>query len=101
MDTFRWGKETRNNISFDSDEDNTEYILEDTGGNYTEGGGAICDCCGESTHEDEIRFSDCEDENLCDDCSTYIEERDEYCRTDNATYNNYTGNYHYQSDLDY
>jgi len=101
MDTFRWGKETRNNISFDSDEDNREYILEDTCGNYTEGGGAICDCCGESTHEDEMQYSDCEDENLCDDCSTYIEERDECCRTENATYNNYTGNYHYQNDLDY
>jgi len=101
MDSFRWGKETRSNISFDCDEDNSDYILEDTGGNYTEGSGMICDCCGESTHEDEMQFSDCEDENLCQDCSTYIEERGDICRSENATYNNYSGDYHYNRDLDY
>lgn len=100
MDSFRWGKETTNNISFDSDEDTSDYILDDTCGEYTEGNGTICECCGERTYEDEIQFSEIEDEYLCDDCSTYIEERGEICRTDNAIYNNFSGDYHYDRDLD-
>ena len=101
MDTFRWGKETTNNICFDNDEDNTDYILEDTSGNYTEGGSCFCECCDTNIHEDDSIYSEIEEETLCEDCAVYIEERQEYCRTDNATYNNYSGNYHYQNDLDY
>ncbi len=101
MDTFRWGKETRNNISFLNDEDNQEYILEDTCGSYTEGGGTLCQCCDERMHEDDSIYSEVEEETLCEDCATYIEERQDYCRTDNATYNNYSGDYHYNRDLDY
>ena len=101
MDSFRWGKETRNNICFDTDEDNSDYILEDTCGGYTEGGGSLCQCCDERVHDDEIHYSDCEDEYLCDDCCTYIEERGDVCRSENATYNNYSGDYHYNRDLDY
>ena len=101
LDTFRFGKETRNNICFDSDEDNQEYILEDTCGSYTEGGGTICECCGDRVDEDYQVYSDIDDEYLCDECAVYIEEREDYCRTDNATYNSFSGYYHYQSDLDY
>ena len=34
-------------------------------------------------------------------CAIYIDERGEYCNESNAVYNNYSGSYHYQSDLDY
>ena len=101
MDSFRWGKETSNNISFSTNEDDTEYILEDTGGHYTEGGSEYCQCCDDSIREDEVIYSEVEEETLCEDCATYIEERSDYCRSENATYNNYSGEYHYQNDLDY
>lgn len=99
MDSFRWGKELTDNIRFDADEDAQEYILDSTCGDYTEGGGEICECCGERVNEDEIRYSEAEEHYICDDCSTYIEERDDVVMSDNATYNNYTGCYHYTPDL--
>ena len=57
--------------------------------------------CGGSYVEDEdgIYYSELEDDYVCDDCSCYIEERGESCSRDNATYNNYSGDYHYTNDL--
>ena len=99
MDSFRWGKETTNNISFDSDEDNTEYILEDTCGNYTEGSGTICDCCDERVEEDYGSYSEVEDEFLCEDCSIYLEDREDVCRESNTIYDSYRGVYCYDGDF--
>ena len=101
LDSFRWGEELSQNYSFDMDEDNAHIILDSTAGDYTEGNTIVCDCCGERFHEDEVHYSELEEEYLCDDCSTYIEERDSSCRNENAIYNNYTGYYHYSNDLDY
>jgi len=99
MDSFRWGTELSQNIKFDANEDSQEYILEDTGGGFTEGGGYICDCCGERYSEDEIRYSEVEEEYICDNCSIYIDERDDIVREENAVYNDYTGLYHYADDI--
>lgn len=100
MDSFRWGRNLGENISFDMDEENADYILESTAGYYEEGNRSCCDCCGEYCEDDYIHYSDIEEEHLCDECSIYIEERSDICRTENATYNNYTGDYHYANDLD-
>ena len=63
--------------------------------------GVICECCSNRvSDEDYIHYSECEEAYICDDCSTYIEERDECVMSDNATYNNYTGNYHYTPDIE-
>ena len=63
--------------------------------------GTFCECCDERiTDEDYIHYSEVEEEYLCDDCSTYIEERDDSCRSDNALYNNYSGNYIYRYDVE-
>tara|TARA_R110002020_G_scaffold33846_2_gene102770 strand:+ start:127 stop:1284 length:1158 start_codon:yes stop_codon:yes gene_type:complete len=62
--------------------------------------GQNCDCCDTRTEEDYIHYSEVEEEMICDDCSTYIEERDDTCRSDNAIYNNYTGNYIYRHDIE-
>ena len=59
-----------------------------------------CESCGEHFHEDEIFYSEIEEEYLCDECSIYVEERDSSVRESNAIYNNYTGNYHYRYDID-
>lgn len=99
LDTFRWGTETRNNIKFTDCEDSCDYILDSTSGYYTEGDTNICDCCGERTDEDELNYSDYEEEYLCDECSTYIDERDDIVRIDNAVYNSFSGHYHVESDI--
>ena len=101
LDTFRYGTLRSQNINFEECENSCDIILEDTCGSYTDAEANECDCCGDRVHEDEMRYSELEDESLCDDCCIYIDERDDYCRTDNATYNSYSGHYHYQSDLDY
>ena len=63
--------------------------------------GVICECCDSMVNdEDYIHYSECEEAYICDDCSTYIEERDECVMSDNATYNNHTGNYHYTPDIE-
>tara|TARA_R110001632_G_scaffold56800_1_gene138983 strand:+ start:132 stop:1271 length:1140 start_codon:yes stop_codon:yes gene_type:complete len=98
-DTFRYGKELSENIKFSDDEEQSDYILEDTGGTYTEGSSGFCECCEERVDEDYLHYSECEEEYLCDNCSEYIEEREDVCREDNATYNSYSGNYHYCHDL--
>ena len=98
-DTFRYGKELSENIKFSDDEAQSDYILEDTGGTYTEGSSGFCECCEDRVDEDYLHYSECEEEYLCDNCSEYIEEREDVCREDNATYNSYSGNYHYCHDL--
>ena len=98
-DTFRYGKELSENIKFSDDEDQSDYILEDTGGTYTEGSSGFCECCEDRVDEDYLHYSECEEEYLCDNCSEYIEEREDVCRENNATYNSYSGNYHYCHDL--
>ena len=101
MDSFRWGEETSNNIIFDMDEDKIDYILEDTSGDYTEGGGGVCECCGERFHEDDLYWSEAEGEQICADCGVYVEERDDTIREEYTIYNEYTQNYHYKYDLNY
>jgi len=61
--------------------------------------GSMCDCCEERTHEDEIHYSEVEQEYLCDECGVWIEERDDTARIGNTTYNNHTGESHYSHDL--
>lgn len=61
---------------------------------------SCCDSCGESYHEDEVYYSEIEEEYLCDECAIYIEEREGSVRSTNAIYNNYTGYYHYRYDID-
>ena len=81
-------------------EDDVAIVFDQTNGDYTEAG-KCCDNCGDHVlREDEI-WSELDDEILCQDCAIYIDERGEYCNEQNAVYNNYTGSYHYQSDLDY
>jgi len=100
MDSFRWGKQLKDNIKFDADEDSQDYILEDTGGDYTEGGNNIeCAYDGEFYHEDDMVYSDVEDCYYHTDNAIYIEERDTYVNMDEAIYNSYTQNYIYSADI--
>ena len=101
-DTFksigrRSGKWFLNSNNGDSD----FICCQSTNGEDENNSGQLCNCCDEMiNNEDYISFSELEDEYLCDDCSTYISEREDSCRSDNALYNNYTGEYIYRRDLE-
>ena len=100
MDTFKYAEEGRENIYFThSESDEHDYILESTSGEYTEVNSKRCECCGGSMDEDYSSWSELEQEELCDDCAVYIEERQDYAREENCTYNNYTSCYHLNEDL--
>tara|TARA_R110000772_G_scaffold69566_1_gene153565 strand:+ start:653 stop:1837 length:1185 start_codon:yes stop_codon:yes gene_type:complete len=103
-DTFKYVIDTGSSLNFNisSDDDETKYILDCTAGEITNKEKSLeCMDCGGSYDEEEdgIYYSELEDNYLCDDCSCYIEERGESCSRDNATYNNYSGDYHYTNDL--
>jgi hypothetical protein len=95
LDTFRF-MDSNGYLSQNSDE--AAIIFSQTDG-YFEEGGKTCECCGAHIDEGE-EFHTIDDEILCGDCAIYIEEREEYAHPDNAIYNNYSGVYHYESDLD-
>ena len=101
-DTFRSiGKHSGKWFIDDNEGDNNFICCQDTEGQDKNDTGQNCDCCEERiTDEDYIHYSEIEDEYLCDDCSTYISEREDSCRSDNAVYNNYSGEYIYRYDIE-
>ena len=85
---------------FSDDEDDCDYILDNTDGYYTEGNGTMCACCEDNiSDEDYIRYSEVEDEHLCDDCSVYLEDREDVCREHNSMYDSYREVYVYEDDV--
>ena len=96
MDTFRYLR--GDTLTWKAED--ADKILDSTCGSYTEAE-PMQDCgdCGNSCHEDEIIYSELEDDYICDDCAVYIEERDDTCFQDNAVYNSCTELYHYREDL--
>ena len=95
MDSFRY---LRGDTLTRKDED-ADKILESTCGSYTEAEpeNECCDCGLQC--DDEVYYSELEDEYICSDCSVYIEERGESCLSDNAIYNSYSDVYHYSGDI--
>tara|TARA_R110000751_G_scaffold202428_1_gene307010 strand:+ start:789 stop:1913 length:1125 start_codon:yes stop_codon:yes gene_type:complete len=83
-----------------SRETDGEVYLCNTDGTNANGENSFCEECGERMHEDETFYSEADEETLCEDCCTWCDERDEYINSNNAVYNNYSGNYHHDSDLD-
>lgn len=99
LDTFRYLGDT----GFLNCEDiDSILIFEQTNGDVTDvDNNCICGQCETSFHDDDddIQYSELEQDFVCNDCSAYIEERDDVCFESNATYNNYSGYYHYSEDL--
>ncbi len=96
MDTFKYIDDSEILSIDDSD---TVKILDQTDGHYTESNSCCCDECGDYFDEDDLIYSELEDESLCQDCREYIDERDEYVNRHNAVYNNYSGYFHYADDI--
>ena len=95
MDTFQNLSEC-GILSYD---EHSDFVLNQTGGGAEGYDTATCDCCGYMVSDDESCYSEVEGEALCENCAAYIEERDDYCRSENATYNSYSGNYIYTPDI--
>jgi hypothetical protein len=101
-DTFQSiSKRTGKWLLDDNNGDDDFVCCRSTEGQDENDSGETCSCCDERiTNEDYIHYSEVEEEMLCDDCCTYIEERDDICRSDNALHNNYSGVYIYRHDID-
>ena len=59
-----------------------------------------CDCCGEYFDEDDLYWSDYEDEYLCGDCSVWCEILDDYIREGREIYTDSHGDFVPQSEVD-
>ena len=99
LDTFRY-LDDYGFMNFE--DDNSILIFDQTDGEVTDvDNNCICGQCETSFNDDddEIQYSELEQDYVCNDCSAYIDERDDVCFEANATYNNYSGYYHYSEDL--
>ena len=96
MDTFKYIDESEFLSNDDADADK---ILDLTDGSFTEAERCTCEECGADVDDDNRCYSELDNQELCDDCATYIDERDEYVNAANAVYNDYTNCYHYREDL--
>jgi hypothetical protein len=102
MDSFQWFNTYSNSLSADEENDIDILKLDSTSGGYSNTSRCECEHCGYEVHsEDDLVYIETEDLSACEDCATYCDERDEYILTDDAIYNNHTGQYHYRCDLDY
>ena len=98
MDTFKYIDDS-DILSID-DGDNIK-ILDQTNGSFTQADTCSCDECGDYFDQDELEYSEPEDQHLCPDCREYIDERGEFVNINSAIYNEYTGQHHYRDDLNY
>ena len=99
LDTFRYLDDTG---FMNCEDDNSILIFDQTDGEVTDvDNNCICGQCESSfnDNDDEIQYSELEQDYICQDCSAYIDEREDICFESNATYNNYSGYYHYSEDL--
>ena len=102
MDSFQWFNTYSNYLSADEESCSDILKLDCTSGGSSTTTRCECEHCGyEVESEDDLVFVETEEMSICEDCATYCDERDEYILTDEAIYNNFTGQYHYRPDLDY
>ena len=83
------------------DTDDCQVGLENTDGTNSNQESCRCDECATRVPEDEIHFSDVDEQYLCDECGIWCEDRSETINVNNAIQNHYTDEYHHCNDLDY
>ena len=95
MDTLKY---IDNSDLLNVEQEDAIIILDQTNGEYTSKE-CTCDECGYTFDEDDLQYSEIDNQDLCSDCREYIDERDEYVNSINALYNEYTGYFHYSGDI--
>ena len=77
-----------------------EVYLCNTDGTNANGENCNCEECGDRMHEEDSRYSEVDEETLCEECSVWCDDRDEYINRNNAVYNEYSGQHHHENDLE-
>lgn len=96
MDSFKYIDDSEILSIDDSD---SVKILDQTDGHFTEANNFCCDECGEAVHRNDLIYSELDDQDLCEDCYVYVDERDSYANRSNTYYNDYSGTYHHEDDI--
>ena len=98
-DTFQHFNTYNQTLSNDESSDSDILKLDNVSGEASENT-RCCDECGCETDRDDMQYIDSADLEVCCDCSTYCEDRQESILTSDAIYNNHSGEYHHRDDLD-
>ena len=98
-DTFQHFNTDSQTISSDQSSGSEMLRLESTSGN-AENSSIECESCGYEMDEDSSIYIEEDEISVCEDCATYCEDRQAYITTDNAIYNNHSGEHHHRDDLD-
>ncbi len=100
LDTFQYFNTYHQTLSNDQEHSSDILRLDNVSGEASNSM-KICEHCGQEHEEEETIWIETEGIDVCQDCATFCDERDEYILTDEAVYNNYSGTYHYRGDLDH
>tara|TARA_R110002020_G_scaffold324697_1_gene540337 strand:+ start:141 stop:1436 length:1296 start_codon:yes stop_codon:yes gene_type:complete len=98
LDTYQYFNTYQQTLSNDQEHGSDILRLDSTSGDATNSL-RECERCGHEHDEEESFYIETEAMSVCEDCATYCEERGEHILTDEAVYNNHSGEYHYRGDL--
>lgn len=98
LDSLQWFDTYDQRLTSDEEHGSDIVKLDSTSGNANETH-RHCDHCGNEMCEDDSRYIETEEMEVCPECAIYCDERDEYILLDDAIYNSQTGCYHYRGDL--
>ena len=98
-DTFQHFNTHDQTLSNDESSDSDILKLDNVSGEASENT-RHCDECGCETDGEYLVWIESAEQEVCEDCTTYCEDREEYILTSDAIYNNHSGEYHHRDDLD-
>ena len=98
LDSLQWFDTYNQRLTADEEHGESILKLDSTSGDVSNTH-RHCDHCGNEMCEDESRYIETEEMEVCPECAIYCDERDEYILLDDAIYNSHTGTYHYSGDL--
>lgn len=85
MDTFQYGNDSEDCLSFDK-EDSSTHLFDCTSGTYSDVEQITCECCDASISEDEQNYCEDVSETRCNDCARYSQVDGTYYAEENVTY---------------
>jgi len=85
MDTFQYGSNSDDCLSFSKDSDSSHF-LDSTSGGFSEVEQITCECCGYDMHEDEEIYCEDVQETRCQDCAVHSDADGVWYAVENCTY---------------